>query len=163
MAKQQEMLEKKRREKAEYNTATTRADIKKARKEERARARQKPDNPLFQRRKSKLEYKEMVFKEKEKAAKASNPNLKKAMVAEEEGYVPVSQWFLSICWIKIPIVGFIYALFLALYKKTPYDKKNFARGYLLYRLLVLLLAFTVLYVLYKIGLDFVDQLLSMVS
>lgn len=74
-------------------------------------------------------------------------------------YGEIGQWFQTLCWIKIPVFGFFYALVLALRKKTPLRRKSFAIAYLLYRILVLLLAVTILYVLYKIGLGFVDEIL----
>lgn len=82
---------------------------------------------------------------------------------EQDEETPVSQWFLSICWMKIPLIGFIYAVFLAVYPKAPRDRKRFARGYLIYRAMVDLLSLTVLYIIYQIGLDFVDQLLAFIQ
>lgn len=74
-------------------------------------------------------------------------------------YGEIGQWFQTLCWIKIPVFGFFYALVLALRKKTPPRRKTFAIAYLLYRFLVLFLALTILYVLYKVGLGFVDEIL----
>jgi len=74
-------------------------------------------------------------------------------------YGEIGQWFQMLCWIKIPVFGFFYILVMALRKKTPQRKKTFAIAYLLYRILVLLLAMTILYVLYKVGLGFVDEIL----
>ena len=74
-------------------------------------------------------------------------------------YGEVGQWFLTLCWIRIPIVGFFYMFVLALRKKTPPQKRSFAIAYVLYRFLVMLLAFTILFVLYKVGLSFLDEIL----
>ncbi len=82
---------------------------------------------------------------------------------EQPAGVTASQWFLSICWLKIPVFGILYALVLAFVPGTDRTKKNFARGYLLYQILVLILAVTVAYVIYTLGLDLVDQVLSFVS
>ncbi len=71
----------------------------------------------------------------------------------------VGQWFQTLCWINIPVIGFIYVIVLALRKKTPPQKRSFAIAYLLYRLLVLCIALTILYVLYKVGLSFVAEIL----
>lgn len=75
-------------------------------------------------------------------------------------YGRVGRWFQTICFMHVPVVGFFYILVMALKKDTPAARKDFARAYLLYRILVLLLAFTILFVLYKIGLNFVDDLLK---
>lgn len=75
-------------------------------------------------------------------------------------YGAIGRWFQTICLMNIPIVGFWYMVVLAVRKKTPPQKKSFAVAYILYRILVMLLAFTILYVLYRIGLDFADSLLQ---
>ena len=74
-------------------------------------------------------------------------------------YGEIGQWFQMICFVKIPVFGFLYILILALRRKTPQRKRTFAIAYLLYRILVLLLALTILYILYKVGLGFVDEIL----
>ena len=99
----------------------------------------------------------------EKKKKRFSKSFQKAVAFDDAEGVSVSEWFLSVCWIKIPVIGFIYVLVLALSKKTHPAKKNFARGYLIYRCLVLILSVTVLYVLYQIGLNFIDQMLSFVK
>ncbi len=75
-------------------------------------------------------------------------------------YGSIGRWFQTICFIHVPVVGFIYMLVLAIRKSTPPVKKDFAKAYLLYRILVLLLAVALLFVLYRIGLDLIDGLLS---
>lgn len=145
-ARQQELLEKKRRAKAEYNISSS--------KPVRKSIEKKPIRP----KRPKKEVTPPNFTQRRKAAPE-----KKVVPENMERYASVSQWFLSICWLKIPVIGFIYALFMAFSRKTPYEKRNFARGYILYRILVLLLSMTVLYVIYRIGLDFIDQLLSYVK
>lgn len=160
-AKQQELLEKKRRAKAEYNTSsvkpvrgmTQRAPVRKETEKPAAGVVKKPDV-----RPEKKPASVSVKKRDDKSVK------NKLLISENAArYASISQWFLSICWLKIPVIGFIYALILAFNHKTPYDKKNFARGYLLYRILVLLLSLTILFVLYRVGLDFIDQMLSYVK
>lgn len=146
-ARQQELLEKKRRAKAEYNVSSKRPEKKPPERETvnwKPQKKQK-NGDIFAKRISKDSVKP------ETAEKAG------------EGNLSVSQWFLSICWLKIPIIGIFYALILALNPRTPREKRNFARGYILYRVLVLLLAVTVLYVVYHLGLGFVEELLSYVK
>lgn len=75
----------------------------------------------------------------------------------------VGSWFQTCCYINIPIVGFIYVLVLAFRKNTPEEKKYFAKGYLLYKVMVWLLAIVLLYCLYKLGLDFIDGMLSFIK
>lgn len=78
-------------------------------------------------------------------------------------YGKVGQWFQTFCWMNIPIFGFFYMLVKAISKKTPEDKKAFATAYVLYRILVMVLAITVLIVLYRMGLGFVDGILQYVK
>ena len=80
-----------------------------------------------------------------------------------EKYVSVSRWFLSICWMQIPVIGIIYVFVLAFGRKTPPAKKSFARAYLLYRVLVLFLTVVIIYVLYRIGVNFIDGILQYVK
>ena len=129
--RQQQLLEKKRQARAEYNTS----DGSTARQEK------------------KLEKKKLRFMKSFQSAVAFD---------DAEG-VSVSEWFLSICWIKIPVIGFVYVLILALSKKIHPAKKNFARGYLVYRCLVLILSLTIMYVLYQVGLSFIDDMLAFVK
>lgn len=144
-AKQQELLERKRRAKAEYNTYSS------------------PGRRQNQVAQKKVQISKEA-RERKQAEYATRTPAKRMVVSEDMmNYASVSQWFLSICWLNIPIVGFIYALILAIHPKTPYDKKNFARGYLLYQTLVLLLSLTILFVLYKVGLSFIDEMLSYVK
>lgn len=96
--------------------------------------------------------------EKEKRMKVPDNQSKNA---EEKlrRYGETARWFQMLCWSRIPVIGFFYMLALAIRKKTPSQKKSFATAYVLYRCLVLLLAFTILFVLYKVGLSFVDEIL----
>lgn len=72
----------------------------------------------------------------------------------------VGKWFQILCFMNIPVFGFLYMLVKLLYKKTPAQQRSFAAAYLIYRILVLLLAVTVLFILYRLGLDFIDTLLK---
>lgn len=151
VARQQELLEKKRRAKAEYNVSSG-----------------KGDSPLREERRQELlaqkQKREQVHqkKKREKVRKRFQSSYQSAVAFDDAEGVSVSQWFLSVCWLKIPVFGFIYALVMAFHPKVHPSKRNFARGYLVYRVLVLLLSITILYVFYKIGLDLIDQMLSFV-
>lgn len=83
--------------------------------------------------------------------------------AKLETWGRMGSWFQTFCWMHIPIIGFWYMLVLALRKKTPKEKKAFARAYVLYRILVLILACTILYIFYQMGLSFVEQILSYIE
>lgn len=96
--------------------------------------------------------------EKEKKTKVSD-NQSENAEEKLKRYGETAQWFQTLCWSRIPIIGFFYMLILAIRKKTPAQKKSFATAYVLYRCLVLLLAFTILFVLYKVGLSFIDEIL----
>lgn len=75
----------------------------------------------------------------------------------------MGNWFLTFCWMHIPLIGFWYMVVVALRRKTPKEKKAFARAFILYRLLVLLLACTILYICYRMGLSFLEQILSYIE
>lgn len=156
-ARQQELLERKRRAKAEFNTSDTRQTKKGS---NRTAGNTGLDKPVFQNRKKAEALTTPVSERVDKKTVAGQA--KRYQSGRTGERVSVSQWFVSICWLKIPFIGFIYAVILALRGNTPADKKNFARGYLLYRILVLALSLTVLYVLYQTGLSFIEELLSFV-
>ena len=143
--RQQQLLEKKRQARAEYNTS----DGSTARQEKNRRKERK----AIRVQEKKQEKKKLRFMKSFQSAVAFD---------DAEG-VSVSEWFLSICWIKIPVIGFVYVLILALSKKIHPAKKNFARGYLVYRCLVLILSLTIMYVLYQVGLSFIDDMLAFVK
>jgi len=88
------------------------------------------------------------------------PAKKQTKPTRLQRYGKVGEWFQVLCVTKVPIIGFIYMLVLAIRKKTPPYKKSYAIAYLLYRILVLALAVTILFILYKVGLGFVDEILK---
>lgn len=75
----------------------------------------------------------------------------------------VGRWFQTICWINIPVIGLLYLLVLLISKNTSKHRKNFILGYLLYKLLVWMLAILLIYCLYKMGIDFIDNMLDYVT
>lgn len=147
--RQQQLLEKKRQARAEYNTS----DGSTARLEKRQEQHRRKERKAVRAQEKKQEKKKLRFMKSFQSAVAFD---------DAEG-VSVSEWFLSICWIKIPVIGFVYVLVLALSKKIHPAKKNFARGYLVYRCLVLILSLTIMYVLYQVGLSFIDDMLAFVK
>nr|MDE6566299.1 hypothetical protein [Lachnospiraceae bacterium] len=77
-----------------------------------------------------------------------------------EAWGRMGNWFVTFCWMHIPLIGFWYMFVVAVRKKTPREKKAFARAFLLYRILVLILVGTILYICYRMGLSFIEQILS---
>ena len=98
--------------------------------------------------------------EKERIAKEQEEMPETEPEAKLETWGRMGAWFQTFCWMHIPLVGFWYMVVVALRKKTPKEKKAFARAYILYRILVLILACTILYIFYRMGLSFLEQILS---
>jgi hypothetical protein len=97
----------------------------------------------------------LIQEEAEKIARDENP--------ETKAFASLAKWFVTICICQIPIVGFIYLLCLALFPSVDRGRKNFARAFLIYGLLVLLVAALVVYIIYALGTDFLDNILSYVK
>lgn len=72
---------------------------------------------------------------------------------------PVSKWFFTFMCMNIPIVGWIYLFYLAFSKKVT-NRRSFARAYLFYKLVFLLVGILILGILIYIGMDLLDQLLA---
>ena len=77
--------------------------------------------------------------------------------------VGVSNWFVTICLTNIPVVNVLYLLCVCLNKNKPQPKRSFAIAFILYRILVWILAFTLIYVLLMFGTDFVDGIMSFLA
>lgn len=75
----------------------------------------------------------------------------------------MGQWFQTICWMHIPVIGFWYLVIVAIRRKTPKEKKAFAKAYILFRILVLTLACTILYIFYQMGVSFIEQILAYIN
>ena len=98
--------------------------------------------------------------EKERIAREQDDMRDAEPEAKLETWGRMGNWFLTFCWMNIPIIGFWYMVVVAVRKKTPKERKAFARAFILYRILVLLLACTILYICYRMGLGFLEQILS---
>lgn len=72
---------------------------------------------------------------------------------------PVHQWFFTFMCINIPFIGWIYLFYLAFSKKRT-ERRNFARAYLFYKLLFLVISIILLGIIVYISLDILDQLLA---
>ena len=71
----------------------------------------------------------------------------------------VHTWFFTFMCMNIPIIGWIYLLYLAFSKKRT-ERRSFARAYLFYKLIFLLVSVLILGILIYIGLGYLDQLLA---
>lgn len=88
---------------------------------------------------------------------AGTPAESKERTREEASQV--HRWFFTFMCMNIPIIGWIYLFYLAFSKKYP-DRRSFARAYLFYKLIFLILSVLILGILIYIGLDLLDQLLA---
>lgn len=73
--------------------------------------------------------------------------------------MPPRRWFLTFMCMNIPVAGWIYLLLLAFGKKEN-QLRDFAKAYLLYKLVFLAVALVLLGILVYIGLDIADKLLA---
>lgn len=74
----------------------------------------------------------------------------------------VFRWFFTFMCMNIPVIGWFYLVFLSFSKKRP-ERRNFARAYLFYKLIFLLISLAILGCLIYIGLGLLDQLLAYVE
>ena len=73
--------------------------------------------------------------------------------------MPPRTWFFTFMCMNIPVAGWIYLLRLAFGKKDN-QLRDFARAYLLYKLVFLIISLILLGILVYIGLDIVDKVLA---
>lgn len=73
--------------------------------------------------------------------------------------MPPRRWFLTFMCMNIPIAGWVYLLCLAFGKKEN-QLRDFAKAYLVYKLVFLAAALIILGILVYIGLDLADKLLA---
>lgn len=73
--------------------------------------------------------------------------------------VPVRHWFVTLMCMNIPIIGWIYLMILAC-SPSKGPRRDFAKAYLLYKLVFLLLSLAILAVAVHYGLEILDKLLA---
>jgi len=73
--------------------------------------------------------------------------------------IPVRRWFVTLMCMNIPIIGWIYLMILAC-SRSKGARRDFAKAYLLYKLLFLLISTVILAVAIHYGLELLDVLLS---
>lgn len=88
------------------------------------------------------------------AAPSANPS-----TPMEVYRIPPRKWFLTFMYMNIPLIGWIYLLAKAFGRKNT-QLKDFARAYLLYKLLFLLVALIILGLAVYVGLGLLDEVLA---
>lgn len=73
--------------------------------------------------------------------------------------MPPHKWFFTFMCMNIPVIGWLYLLFKAFGKKEN-QLRDFAKAYLLYKLVFLVISLVLLGILIYIGLDIADKLLA---
>lgn len=73
--------------------------------------------------------------------------------------MPPRAWFFTFMCMNIPIAGWIYLLGLGFGRKES-QLRDFARAYLLYKLVFLAIALVLLVIMVCIGLDLADKVLT---
>ena len=84
--------------------------------------------------------------------------IQKAIEQIADNEASVHHWFFTFMWINIPVIGWFYLFYLAFNKKYL-DRQSFARAYLLYKLIFLIIGIIILAILIHIGMELLDQLL----
>lgn len=82
-----------------------------------------------------------------------------ALPDDSNDSVPVHRWFVTFMCMNIPVIGWIYLLILA-FSPSKGPRRDFAKAYLLYKLVFLLLSLAILAVALHYGLLFLDKLLA---
>ena len=77
----------------------------------------------------------------------------------DQGSMPPRAWFFTFMCMNIPVAGRIYLLRLAFGKKDN-QLRDFAKAYLLYKLVFLVISLVILGILIYIGLDAADKILA---
>lgn len=78
---------------------------------------------------------------------------------ETEADTRIHRWFFTFMCMNIPIAGWIYLFYLAFNKRVT-DRRDFARAYLFYKLIFLIISAVILGILIYIGIGFLDRLLA---
>lgn len=73
--------------------------------------------------------------------------------------MPASKWFFTFMCMNIPVIGWLYLLSKAFGKKEN-QLRDFAKAYLLYKLVFLVISLVLLGILIYVGLDIADKLLA---
>ena len=74
-------------------------------------------------------------------------------------FVPVRSWFVTLMCMNIPIIGWIYLIILAC-SPSKGPRRDFAKAYLLYKLVFLLISLAILAVAVHYWLEVLDKVLA---
>ena len=77
----------------------------------------------------------------------------------QPGEASVHSWFFTLMCMNVPIAGWIYLFYLAFNRKNT-SRRNFARAYVLYKLLFFLLSAALLAALVYAGMQVADKVLA---
>lgn len=95
-----------------------------------------------------------------KTDNASTPSDNMSSTPSFHSYsMPPRAWFFTFMCMNIPVAGWIYLLRLAFGKKDN-QLRDFAKAYLLYKLVFLVISLVILGILIYIGLDAADKILA---
>ncbi len=73
--------------------------------------------------------------------------------------VSAASWFVTLMCMNIPVIGWLYLIILA-FSKSAGARRGFARAYLLYKFIFLLITLAILAVAVHYGMIYLDMLLS---
>jgi len=94
-----------------------------------------------------------------KKPRGPKSNSKKESGPPTAGQILVRHWFVTFMCMNIPIIGWIYLMTLA-FSRSKDPRKDFAKAYLLYKLVFLLLSLVILAVAIHYGLELLDKVLA---
>ena len=110
-----------------------------------------------------MEEQKIVIKEQDEYSTVIDFEQDDVLFEDQENKVGVSNWFVTICYLNIPIFNIIYLFVIVLSKKTPQPKKTYAIAFMTYQFLTILLAIMVLYYVTQVGADFLDNILKYIE
>ena len=73
--------------------------------------------------------------------------------------VPVHRWFVTLMCMNIPVIGWLYLIILAL-SPSKGPRREFAKAYLLYKLLFLTITLIILARAFHYGMELLDKVLA---
>lgn len=120
------------------------------------------EKEMLERRHLETELAERNQKEREHLEEEAKKELKRRDNKEvyTTNKVAISNWFLTICYLKIPIINIIYFLCTLISRKTPQPKKAYVLAWVVFQVLCLALAALLIYFVIQFGADFIDNILK---
>lgn len=120
------------------------------------------EKEILERRQLETELAERNQKEREHLEEEAKKELERRDNKEiyTTNKVAISNWFLMICYLKIPIINIIYFLCTLISRKTPQPKKAYVLAWAVFQVLCLSLAGLLIYFVIQFGADFIDNILK---